>query len=785
MVKKILIRSFGSLLALLAMFYLFCVVPNDVRAKREIIRPAGNDFLDLSYDFIANLRSARIKTREIHGSWEALSRYPYKQMSKYLHTAPVNMHLSLGWFPMKTVHEDCIFAPADTNISFRVRMPEKPVLKFDYGIISSVEGKKNSAVRFSVVVKDESKAQREVFRATEAPLEPYRWRYYDGYYKNFYKYLKPSIEEREGKWESAEVDLSEFSGKNVEILFLTDAFNSAVPGLAFWGTPRLYEKTETRDSKNVILIIVDSFRADEADVLSAPNVSALAAEGVEFTEALANGNATKLSVYSFFTSMYPFEIPETAAKYEMSPIDKENYYRRRLPTIASTLKKNGYRTAAIGSVSLLSDGYGLSADMGFDETVNLEHSGYSPVHVTQEAMKWLAKHGGEKFFLMLYYEGPHGPYRPPLRYFLKSFFRTGGSLRRKLYRGEIMYHDAYVGRFLDFLRKRGLLENSVVIFTADHGVAFRKTEYDWPTRFGSWKKKSVRFHSHGVSVTPEDLRVPLIFYNAGYVKRITERVQLLDLFPSILDIIGVKQPRLLKGRSLTGLMQGEGFRPRATFHQGWHNFGVYDGKYLYVRNTSPREGFPPETVVPEELFDVENDPDCSDNLVHECDYALLARLRGKMGAVGPEGKRIKLYFSGDEGSQLTMRLYSTTGIEAVNADKKTARTYGKLLTAKLNPGESFSFSLNRNRSGFSVKCFIDGELMPAEDLLCGRYALPLLGSTYVPGSLWPYLEGFPGKFYEKNKVYIGIVPEEAPGPEDLKDSPEQLKSMLEEWGYIN
>lgn len=764
------------LVALFAAFYIFLVIPNDDRIPRppRVIVPVGIQ-QEVWYDFTRALSRASVDMPGRPELLKRLARYPYKETTALTHTGPLNLHVSLGWYPLKTVHRDCILAPARLQYP-AMTLPDRAVLTFDYGIVSSIERQMLGPVTFRVVLKGAQGYDQVVFNKTVEPLKRYRWRYDDAFYKNVYKYLHPRLEDREGRWESVSIDLSEYTRDPVTVSFEAIPAMDA-PTLAFWGQPKILVPGGTPPRKNVLLIVVDSMRADHLTQDLAPEISRWAGSGVVFRNALSNGNMTKLSVSSFLTSRYAFEMPEAARQYDMSPEDKNMFYARRFPTLAGTLKADGFRTAQIGSVSLFSGGYGFAADMGFDESWNLEHSGYSPPHVTDTVIDWLERHGDERFFVMAYYDGPHGPYRPPLTYLIQSLRMKSPPAqgwRDVLYRGEILYHDAHIGRLWKYLRKRGLDKNTIVVVTSDHGVAFRTVVYDWPTRFGPWKKKRVSFHSHGVSVTPEDIHVPLAIIDPGRPAGLrSETVQLLDLAPTIVALAGGTPPRAFRGTSLVPLMDGAAFRvPAVTFHQGWLNYGVYaDGRYLYVRNTVPRKGFPPETLVPEELFDIVADSRCRVNLAGQMPVRLMAMRRIAASFMRPQ-EEVRLAVTGDAGDRARVELV---------VDDDGGRTFARAL----EPGSSVSIAVGTPHT-IRVRGTINGHPITPQDILVGRAGLPLAADLAFTRDELDAAGGWPAtlKYLPPHRIVIGRVEKSDVAGVSLKNAPRQLKSMLEQWGYI-
>jgi arylsulfatase A-like enzyme len=161
---------------------------------------------------------------------------------------------------------------------------------------------------------------------------------------------------------------------------------------------------------------------------------------------------------------------------------------------------------------------------------------------------WLGSEAAEPFFLYFHCTDPHYPYAPPQR-----FARWGYEEASDRYDGAILFVDEYFQRLLSILSDKKLLENTVVIFTADHGE-------EWGEHGGS---------GHGHTLYNELLHVPLILAHPSFVPgRRAEPVRLVDLYPTLVELCGLATDASpVQGRSLAGMLrQGEVGPPRATFN---------------------------------------------------------------------------------------------------------------------------------------------------------------------------------------------------------------------------
>jgi arylsulfatase A-like enzyme/Tfp pilus assembly protein PilF len=340
--------------------------------------------------------------------------------------------------------------------------------------------------------------------------------------------------------------------------------------------------------RNVLLITLDTTRADRIGCYgyagaSTPNLDALAAAGVRFENAYCPVPLTLPSHASILTGMNPVRHGvHNNGTYTLTA-DKV--------TLAEILKDRGYETAAFTAAFSVDSRFGL--DQGFDvyDDDFLTGSPFKPVNAERRADKvhglFASCLGGRKggpFFAWVHFYDPHLPYEPP-KEFLKDF-------AGRPYDGEVAYMDKYVGEVIRAARDKGSLENTLVVIAGDHGEAFgEKVET-----------------GHGIFLYEMSMRVPLIFYSegglpAGLVPASTAR--LIDIMPTVLDLLEIKTDARMDGRSLVPVMEGrragpsdvyiETFYPRENW--GWSELvGLISAGWKYIQAPRP------------ELYDLAADP---------------------------------------------------------------------------------------------------------------------------------------------------------------------------------
>ena len=348
------------------------------------------------------------------------------------------------------------------------------------------------------------------------------------------------------------------------------------------------------DIRRVLLITLDTTRADRlgcygyAKALT-PHLDGLAGRGVQFINAYAHVPLTLPSCCSILTGTLPlFHQVRNNGFY---------YLNDQIPTLAEAFLNAGYETSAFVASFTLDSRFGL--DRGFDvyddnfdkeEILKNFRSERIAGEVYDSFIPWLSENYKQKFFAWLHFFDPHLPYDPP------PPFKEKFSDRK--YDGEIAYMDSVIGMVLDELKEKGILDKTLIIVVGDHGEALGEhQEID-----------------HGLFLYEATMRVPLIFVHEKKLPRgaaVSAKVRLIDVMPTILELVNLSVPRTVQGVSLLPWITGrkkedlpvylETFYPRENF--GWSELiGLIDGPWKFIQAPRP------------ELYDLRNDPYEENNL---------------------------------------------------------------------------------------------------------------------------------------------------------------------------
>jgi arylsulfatase A-like enzyme/Flp pilus assembly protein TadD len=289
---------------------------------------------------------------------------------------------------------------------------------------------------------------------------------------------------------------------------------------------------------NVLLVTIDTLRADHVGVYGStagltPTLDRLASEGVRFVQTYAHAPLTLPSHASLLTGSYP---TRTGVH------DNGAFQLGKMPTLASTLKGAGYRTGGFVGAYVLDARFGL--DRGFDvyddrmigSSADLEVVQRTADQVMEPAYQWILSGRAESapFFAWVHLYDPHEPYAAPEPY--RSRYAADP------YGGEIAYADGALRGLLDRLRGENQLTNTLVVVASDHGESL-----------GEHGERT-----HGLFAYDATLRVPLIVWAPARLGPtvVAATARLVDVMPTILDLVGVAQPDGLDGRSLRPSVNG-------------------------------------------------------------------------------------------------------------------------------------------------------------------------------------------------------------------------------------
>jgi arylsulfatase A-like enzyme len=452
----------------------------------------------------------------------------------------------------------------------------------------------------------------------------------------------------------------------IALIFIT---NPPLPGRSLVGKgPSKVRIPPTAEAPNLLLIVLDTMRSDHLEVYgydraTSPWIQSFGQKVTIFNNAFSSSSYTLPAHATLFTGLYPrshgadifdgeggislAQLGRLNDEVPVAPLDSEAL------TLAEIAKEAGLDTGAIcGNTAYLCRYFGL--DQGFDTYVDKRPvreiwrpAGLSlgnriltllgrnrrlnrllesnerfyllASEVNALALKWLDSRRDRRFFLFLNYNDPHEPNLPFGKY--KNLFPDADKSLIDAYDAEVRYMDSQLAALFDRLESWGLLDLTLVIIVGDHGESF-------------WEHGK---KGHAVTLYEPEVHIPLLLrlpaQQIGH--RVDRFVHLVDVLPTILDLMGFKRPVGLEGDSLFG---GESRFPIVSYlgkyYRDYDEWAIYRDPWKLILQSGGNV----------ELYDIRKNPEETENIsVQNPGLAeeMIADLKRFLDEVKPRFQRAK------------------------------------------------------------------------------------------------------------------------------------------------
>jgi len=454
-------------------------------------------------------------------------------------------------------------------------------------------------------------------------------------------------------WGQRSVDLSHLAGETT-ILALETA--SERPGtVALWASPTLSGPRAT-ERPNVIFYIIDGAGADLMSVYgynrsTTPNLERLASEGAVFERAYSNASWTQPSTLSFMTSLqHSVASLSQGVRWARAP--------EEATTMAQHVHRAGYQTAVLVSNDYAGRISGL--ERGVDKMRDQDPEDYSisSVLLHEDFWEWREDYPGEPYWVHFQTTDIHTPWRPVApfaglfvtpterRAFDREFAEVGRmpgpedfertgidrvahfNTARGVYDEAMAHQDYQIGRLVERLKANGEWEHTLLIVAADHSHFHAGLSLLDPLP----PELDTSYAEYAPMISSWISHIPLIFVWPKHITagmRFGDPVSMIDMLPTVLDLLDLPKPEVMQGQSLAPLLLGKsGWEPRPVVldeigldratGEPTGRIEVVDGRWgasLYV-DPDPEEDFRHHRPVPLLLYDLWNDPYCLHS-IHE------------------------------------------------------------------------------------------------------------------------------------------------------------------------
>lgn len=444
--------------------------------------------------------------------------------------------------PLGRQTRNIILAPPLTILGLPLRLKREYILHFEFGVIGEGWTGEREEITFAILAEDLKSGNTETI------------------YSNA---LHPGDNPLEKGWRKGRIDLSAYRGKSIKLEFKTSVADTSLRGrAAAWANPVLAAKDAEPRRPNIILISADTLRADHLGCYgypreTTPAVDRLAGQSYRFERVISQAPYTVSSHMSLLTSLYP----------SFHKVNKINVDRldSAILTLAEALYNSGYRTWAVTGGGQVSSSYRFSE--GFESYLEFTSPEGDVKQKVAETIEFMNENRDSPAFIFFHTYKPHAPFRPLPPYNTMFDPEYTGTIKgdiptitavnsgeimatkadlnhlTALYDGDIREMDDQLNELFTTVQEKGAGRDAVIIFTSDHGE-----------EFGEHGLYGV--HSH--TLYHELVSIPLIIHVPGMNRAgvsIPDQVQSIDIYPTILELAGIKPPSSIQGRSFLSLMK--------------------------------------------------------------------------------------------------------------------------------------------------------------------------------------------------------------------------------------
>jgi arylsulfatase A-like enzyme len=357
-------------------------------------------------------------------------------------------------------------------------------------------------------------------------------------------------------------------------------------------SPPSKEKRPISQKTNVVMVIIDTLRADVMGCYgygadTSPELDDFARQGVLFKRTVANCSWTRPSIGTMVSSLHG----RTLGLYDLQGDKLDG----RFTILSEVLHDEGYTTIGVTANPNINTNYGFN--QGFDYYEDARDVPRAQRHTAKDvfraAMDTVGPTPKPPYYMQLNIMEVHSGSAPVRPEYVNAFVGKVPNGHER-YTAALRQVSVDIKEFVDELTAMPGMDDTLFIITSDHGEGLT----NHPAVHGS--------HQHGFVLYESNVIVPLIFYHhlRGIGGReVNEKVQLLDLAPTILDLLGMAIPEQMEGLSLKTLITGQGPKPALpeyivteTQYKEFEKLSVYSDSWKYFANLDGHKGTAPREI---------------------------------------------------------------------------------------------------------------------------------------------------------------------------------------------
>jgi hypothetical protein len=861
----IALSVFIFILGFLIFWYNYCFFPNDQDYLQEIsdsVKYNGNYLEQKEQDLIREIRKAKfnkplsIKDREFLLSSGLRTNDFYIDENPYSPNHPDNLKYSTGKIFYYIYQKNSLALKADSSVSFSIGSSSA---KGRYIEFDAVSPGFSDAPEGTITVYFTSNSRKillskNILREKKPEIKPFRYSNVLSSILIFLKYPGRSVLPDNAGWEKIRADLPAGSGR-LEIEFKASGHGK---NYLFIGSPAVYsiQDKKRNDHINIVYLIFDTLAKSHIDLyedydsfkknnlsdayaklgkrwIKTPSINKYKDRICLLENMITVGGITRPAIVPLWTSQVYTKSRLPVFRNIVTDENRNEFANMGFDSLGNELSKNGYFTKQI---SCNAQGHGVSGvgvDLGFDEVYDYTMEATEKPENFRRIMEFLSENQNRKFFLYSHINVPHPPKWIPMWYFISSLIEAHFDIESAKMIGNIKYFNDSLGKVFNAIERLKLLENTMIIITADHSggrIPYLRGEITDKDRLGSGgdSQAVATFHPRAIYAREGGEHLLNVFMNIPWILikpsntnfipgKIESYISSLDISPTLLDITVSKTNNKFAGHSFKNVLLDKSPRDKTftefiplvgRFQRGF----ILDGRYKYWINIQGlykyREADGKKYIMQQEyLYDFKDDPYEIKNLAHDLfKNELLNKMRmiyfDRMTdypdknfmqiSSSPDGKfcNYKIIAELSNGKIMYPKIYGD-GIKYQFESQNRIIFTGEVK----DKAAFFSFETDPADSQLKISIYKDGKLLEQSNIYSSVECINYFNNPILLNDRNDfYISREPGKTGLEKKdipvesVYFSRIPlnywmEMNLSDKDIKLSP-GIKEVLRGWGYI-